>query len=201
MATPIQATTTSALLDGLHDESNHTVWEEFDRRYRPILLRFARRLGLDENDAADVAQETLLRFLRAYRAGEYHRGKGRLRSWLVGIAKYRIADLRRAAARRKVTRGQSAIGDVPGDDELEGIWIAEEHQVIFNRALEDLRQTTRIADATLDAFERLVVRHESVETVAAGLEMTPQEVYDAKSRVVAKLRETMEKYKSLYFED
>ena len=54
--------TTTAMLDALHDPENALVWETFDKRYRPILIGFARNLGLSEQDAADIAQETLTRF-------------------------------------------------------------------------------------------------------------------------------------------
>ena len=77
--------TTTVLLEGLHDASNDAVWGEFDRRYRPVVFGFARRLGLDDADAADVAQETLTRFLEEYRRGVYDRERGRLRSWLVTL--------------------------------------------------------------------------------------------------------------------
>lgn len=194
----LETTTTSALLDGLRNESDRGVWDEFDRRYRPILLGFASRLGLDEHDAADIAQETLIRFVRGYRADEYTREKGRLRSWLVGIAKYRIADTRRAAARRRLARGQSAIESIPSDSELEQIWEEQEQQFIFQRAMSELRETTRLNETTINAFERLVVHHESVQKVAASLNMTPQEIYDAKSRVVSRLRGILEKIRALY---
>ena len=42
--------TTSAMLNGLKDESDGAVWDQFDRRYRPILYGFARRLGMYESD-------------------------------------------------------------------------------------------------------------------------------------------------------
>ena len=90
--------TTTALLEGLRDSENAILWEAFDRRYRPILVGFARNLGLDEVDAADVAQETLSRFVQEYREGRYDRSRGRLGAWLVGIARYRILDLRRKRA-------------------------------------------------------------------------------------------------------
>ena len=56
--------TTTALLEGLLEQTNDETWREFDARYRPIIVAFARRVGLGETDAADVAQETLLRFVR-----------------------------------------------------------------------------------------------------------------------------------------
>jgi hypothetical protein len=70
--------TTTALLEGLHDPADAVAWEQFDRRYRPIVVGFASRLGLADADAADVAQEVMLQFVKEYRAGKYDRQRGRL---------------------------------------------------------------------------------------------------------------------------
>ena len=194
---PIQVSTTSLLLDGLRDEDNRVVWEEFDRRYRPILYGFALRLRLEPADAADVAQETLLRFVQEYRAGKYDRGQGRLRAWLIGIARYRIADVRRDQARKRIARGESAMGELVGEDEAERLWDLEQRRFIFHSALAELRGSSRLNERTIEAFERVVLRRQPVREVAAELGVTPQEIYDAKSRVVEKLRESLQKYKSL----
>jgi len=79
MAMPAVSRTTTRLLEGLCDPEDEALWCEFDAQYRPILVGFARRLGLNVEDAADLAQETLVRFVEAYRAGRYDRGKARLR--------------------------------------------------------------------------------------------------------------------------
>jgi RNA polymerase sigma-70 factor (ECF subfamily) len=193
--------TTSAMLNGLKDENDRTVWDQFDRRYRPILYGFARRFGLDETDAADVAQETLLRFVQEYRAGRYDRGRGRLRAWLMGIAKFRVADLKRARARRRTTRGESALHDVVDDSEASLIWDTEQRRFIYNAAIAELRAGTRLADRTIDAFERVVLHQQPVREVAESLGVTAQEVYDAKSRIVEKLREILPRYEALFAED
>ncbi len=196
-----QTATTTTLLDGLKDESASSIWDEFDRRYRTILYGFARRLGLDEPDAADVAQETLMRFVRDYRAGRYNRGQGRLRAWLIGIARYRVADVRRERARYPVARGESAMGDVPDDSQAEQLWDAEQRRFIFDQALAELRATTRLSERTLEAFERVVLRQEPVTDVAAALGVSPQEIYDAKSRIVGKLKDVLAKYQALFDAD
>ena len=54
---------TTALLEALLDPADDEIWQDFDRRYRPILIAFARRLGLPDEDAADAAHDTLLRIL------------------------------------------------------------------------------------------------------------------------------------------
>lgn len=187
-------TTTTDLLAGLHECDNRTVWDEFDRRYRPILVGFLGRMGLNASDAADVAQDTLACFVQDYRQGKYDRQQGRLRSWLIGIARCRLADWRRAKGRRRELRGESAIGNVPDDSDADAAWEAEQRRVVFEQAIADLRETTRFNERTIAAFERVVLRQEPVEIVSAELGLTAQEIYNAKNRVVEKLREIARRY-------
>lgn len=190
--------TTTALLDGLHERGNRSAWEEFDRRYRPILVGFLRHMGLDAADAADVAQDTLTCFVQEYRLHKYDREQGRLRSWLIGIARCRLADLRRTERRRRELRGESAIESLPDDAEANSIWEMEQRRFIFEQAVGSLRETTRFNESTIGAFERVVLRREPVETVSAELGLTAQEIYNAKNRVVEKLREIVKRYEASF---
>jgi RNA polymerase sigma factor (sigma-70 family) len=198
MAQTPYTSTTSALLEGLFHADDYAVWQEFDKRYRPIVFGFARRLGLDEIDAADVAQDTLIRFVEAYRAGQYDRGRGRLRSWLIGIARYRIADVQRAQAKRREWRGESALANVPGDAEMTRIWDIEHNSHILSQALAELRTSTRTSARTLEAFQRVVLKEEPVRAVAADLGLKPQDIYVAKNRVAERLRHILAKYEGLF---
>jgi RNA polymerase sigma factor (sigma-70 family) len=190
--------TTTALLDGLHDQSNRAAWSEFDRRYRPILIAFLHRMGLGEADAADAAQETLTCFVQDYRAGKYDRRQGRLRSWLIGIARCRMIDQQRDRVRRRELRGESVLNSISDDAEVDSLWEAEERRYIFEQALRDLRQSTRFNERTVQAFERVVLRHEPVEQVAGELGLTAQEIYNAKNRVVDRLRELVSHYETSF---
>jgi RNA polymerase sigma factor (sigma-70 family) len=198
---PADLPTTTELLDGLHKPGNQSAWDEFDRRYRPILFAFLRRMGVNEIDADDVAQETLVSFVRDYRENKYDRHRGRLRTWLMGIARCRLADFRRAAGRRRAWRGGSAIEQLPDDDEAEAIWDEEQRRLIFEQAFHELRQTARFRERTLEAFDRVMLRHEPIELVSTQLGLTPQEIYNAKNRVVARLREIAGRYEASYLGD
>jgi len=192
----VAAITTTELLDGLYESGNRSAWEEFDSRYRPILVGFLRRMGVNDADAADVAQETLARFVQDYRARKYDRTKGRLRAWLIGIARCRLADLQRDVGRRGVIHGESVIAGLPDDSNDASLWEAEERRVIFEQAIGELRQTTRFNERTIEAFERVVLRREPVEQVAAQIGLSPQEIYNAKNRVVERLREIVKRYEA-----
>ena len=185
--------TTTQLLNDLHDPQNQQVWETLDSRYRPIILNFVRRLGLSDADAADVAQETLIQFTREYRDGRYDRERGRLRSWIITIARYKVAAVRRAQARGGgPARGDSVIVNLEDEAELTRIWEVERRTILLRQAMEQLKSTSRTADRTIQAFELLVTRHMAAPAVAEALGMSVHDVYLAKSRCTRKLREILE---------
>jgi RNA polymerase sigma-70 factor (ECF subfamily) len=193
--------TTTALLDGLHDHANAAAWEEFDARYRPIILAYARRLGLSADEAADVAQETLFHFIREYREGKYDRTRGRLRSWIVGIVKYRVADRYRVRAMRKEKRGESAIVNLPDEGELSAIWESERRAELLRRAMKELRETTRTSDRSFQAFEEFAMKGRPAADVAAEMGMTAQDIYVVKNRMADRLREILTRLEVLYDEE
>lgn len=182
--------TTTQLLEGLHDPENSAAWAEFDARYRPILLAVARRVGLNDADAADVAQETVVRFLAEYRAGRYDRERGRLRAWVLTIARSRIAGLRRFRATRREV-GADGLPSIPDADELEGHWMAERRRVLLREAMRELQARSRVEPKTMRAFELHVARGMPVAEVAEELGMSRHDVYLAKSRVTARLRDIL----------
>lgn len=200
--------TTTRLLDGLHDRTDGTAWEEFDRRYRPILLGFLRSLGAGEVDAADISQDALVRFLTEYRAGRFDRTRGRLRNWLMTMGRTQLAQARRRAASRREHSADSesldsmtcgADGGAVGSDDA--VWEAERRRAILREAFERLRSESASGERTLDAFERLVFRAEAPAQVAAALSMTMDDVYQAKSRTTQRLRVVIEEVERAYDED
>lgn len=189
--------TSSLLLVALFDAANESAWLEFDRRYRRILHGFSRRLGLNANDSADIAQETLVTFFQEYQAGAYDRRRGRLRSWLIGLVKRHIAAFRRKQAGRKTQPLPDVISKLP-DDSLEELWEKERKTQLLQQALAELRESTRTSKKTLRAFELYVLRERDAQEVARELGMTLRDVYMAKNRVAERLREILRRLDGLF---
>lgn len=181
--------TTTALLVALHDSANVDAWETFDRRYRPILTGFGRSFGLDDHDAAELAQATLLKFLEQYRDGKYDRGRGRLGTWLVTIAKYRLLDMRRKARATKPVQGESAILELDDERSVGDAYEQQRRLAILREALQELRERTKTDPRTIRAFELLYYHDMTAQAVATDLGMAVQDVYLAKSRVAARIRD------------
>jgi RNA polymerase sigma-70 factor (ECF subfamily) len=200
-------TTTTLLLDSLKDVANAAVWEEFDARYRPILHGFARKLGLNDEDSADVAQQALTEFVRDYRAGRYERGKGRLSSWLISIARNKAIDVHRVSGRRREWRGESAFEPIPGSrpplevqDSASDAehWESERRHAILALALTKLRENSRTAETTIKAFELVALRGVPTDAVARECGISVDEVYVAKNRVTKQLREIVAQITQVY---
>lgn len=192
---PARTHTTTALLAALHDLSDQPAWREFEGRYAPIISGVARRMGLSESDSQDVMQETMLQFIRDYRAGKYDRTRGRLRSWIIGIARHRIADIRRRTAAGSIDH-EAAVSQ-----QIESAWSAELEAQLVRHALIELRDSTRTAETTIRAFELLVVQGLPAAQVAAALGITPHDACVAKGRVASRLRDIIRSLRPRFEEE
>jgi len=179
--------TTTHLLDALREPGNERTWEELDTRYRPIIASLARRIGLGSSEAEDVAQHTLAEFVRVYREGRYEREKGRLSSWILGIARNTALTALRERAGRGGTPFDGAVAHV-GEDSLRAIWEEEREREIVARALDLLRNDSSIEDRTLRAFELVALRGVPAGEVGVQCGMSTDQVYVARSRVTRRLR-------------
>lgn len=193
--------TTTMLLHSLADPTCQWAWAEFDARYRPLLHAAARSAGLDDADAADVAQDTIAVFIKKYAEGNYDRDRARVRAWLCGIARLKIADLRRQRARYK----QALVGlddaAMPDEHTLTQAWDQARRSLLLTQALAKLRTNSRFSKATLDAFEMNALRNIAAEHVAASLGMTVHDVYMAKHRVTERLRAILEEIEKDHADD
>jgi len=193
-------TTTTQLLNDLRDNANRQAWAEFDRRYRPIIHGVAARLGLRPEDASDVAQQTISDFIRDYQRGSYDRGKGRLRTWLKGIARNRAIDVMRTETRRLERPAGDALSDAPAKSTINELWEQEERTAIVAAAMQELRDGDT-SESVIKAFELAFWRKMPVEQVAAECGMSVDSVHQARTRVVRRLNPIIKRLSAAYSDD
>jgi RNA polymerase sigma-70 factor (ECF subfamily) len=187
----MQSQTSTTLLAGLVDPHDHLAWRRFYDRYTPLLLSYAKRVGLSDADAQDVVAETLSTFVTAYRANRYDRRRARLKSWLGGIARNKLRKLYARRGMASLDAGPSGMeGRAPEpmaaeerDDAFEREWQLD----LLHAALEILR---READPdSYQAFGLYALKNWPVAKVAALLNMSVNAVYICKTRTLQRLRE------------
>ena len=187
--------TTTVVLERLaRDDSS--AWESFVERFRLPVERFVREFGLSADEAEDVAQETLSTFVLAFRDRKYDRNRGRLRSWLFGIARRTALRSRRLAARRRqVTPNVQKTGfwdDVPDVAASRRSWDRSWDEAVFQLCLDRVR--SEVQTGTMRAFEAVALEQRQPADVARELGMTSNAVFIAKHRVLKRIRELQQKF-------
>jgi len=183
--------TTSTILEELRDYSNAAAWDDFVNRFRDPIVRFTSSLGFDATDSQDIAQDALLAFAEKLRSGRYDRARGRLHSWLFGIV-YRQALKQREKNRRRdrLLAGAGAVlaeGELPDEKTLDGLWDTEWERFVVLECFRQVRREFR--EESVRAFELVVRDDRSAQEAAEELGIPIKSVYNAKHRVLKRMRE------------
>jgi RNA polymerase sigma-70 factor (ECF subfamily) len=184
--------TRASLIVRLRNAQDKAAWSEFLALYEPLILRQMRKNGLQECDARDACQQVLTAVARDVGQWQADGRTASFRRWLFQIARNRIIkSLSQVRTRARATGGTdahirleshpdprespSADFDVECRRQLLA-WAAEEVQGEFHQS-------------TWQAFWRTCVDGQPATDVAAQLGTTTGNVYVARSRVIARLRE------------
>src|SRR3989339_1343990 len=126
--------TTTQILDDLSSE-NEQACNEFNSYFYPVIFNFARKTGFSDTDAEDITQQSLLRFLKAFREGKYIKDKGRLKSWLWGIAHNVMLDYRRHLPKERLVKGkteETSFWDSLEDEHSQMTWNCEWRKMVLS---------------------------------------------------------------------
>jgi RNA polymerase sigma-70 factor (ECF subfamily) len=181
-------TTSASLLERLRQPSPHADWTRFVELYTPLLLEWARRAGLQPQDAADLVQDVFIAVLKDLPRFHYDKSKS-FRGWLRTVAQRKWANRQRD--RKKLAEVQeAALADVAGPENLEAYWDAEHNQRLTARALELMQ--AEFEPNTWKACWEFVVHARPAADVGAELGISENAVYLAKWRVTRRLREELQ---------
>jgi RNA polymerase sigma-70 factor (ECF subfamily) len=173
-------------------------WNRLVRLYSPLVFHWCRRAGLNAEDSADILQTVFLGV--ATRVGDFRRetANDSFRGWLRTICRYKIADHFRAAANRPEAVGGSTAhqnlmqfaedGDTATD--ADGADPSDDRGRLLTAALEIVRGD--FAPTTWEAFRLYAVQGKPATEVAATLGVSLDTVYQAKARVLRRLRDEFE---------
>ncbi len=180
-------TTSLTLLARVRDTSDQTAWERFVQLYTPLLVHWSRKAGLNDVDADDLVQEVLglmLRKLPDFR----HDGQHTFRGWLRTVTLNKWRELQRKRRARPLGSDDDLLDDLSQESSV-AFWEVEYQQFLVARALEVMR--ANFEPATWQACMLTVCGGRSAGEAAKELNLSEASVYQARSRVLRRLREEL----------
>ena len=193
------------LLRRLQELEGEQGWQEFFDIYWLFIFRNAMAAGLNESDAEDVAQQTLVAVWKGLPAFRYDPKRAAFKTWLIDILKCRIVDLRRKQARRPTVAlagedtGTAPLERVPDPASVEphARWDAEWEANLVRAARE--RVWKRLSPRERQIYEYYESRERNVGDTARELGITSARVYVARYRVEKELKKDIKHLRKEWF--
>ena len=182
-------TTSASLLIRLREPTDREAWSRFVQLYGPLIFKWARRTGLQPEDASDLVQDVMALMVRKLPAFRYDKSRS-FRSWLktVTINKWRETCRRRSLPMSDGT--SSDLERLPDQHENHDFWEREYRQHVISRAMELMQH--EFQPATWQACRRYVLEEASPDELAQEYGLSVWTIYSAKSRLLKRLREELD---------
>jgi RNA polymerase sigma factor (sigma-70 family) len=192
----MEPTTRRSLVLRLRDPHDEAAWAEFVDIYEPLVYRLARNKGLQDADAQDLCQEVFRAVAGAIERWDPDPAKGRFRAWLFRIARNLLVNFLAGQRRQVRGSGSTSVQEMleaqpTGDAQAEAEFRTEFQRRAFRWAAEQVKN--EFTDSTWQAFWRTGVENRPIATVAKELGLSTGAVYIARSRVLARLRDRVER--------
>jgi RNA polymerase sigma-70 factor (ECF subfamily) len=181
--------TPASLLERLRQPEETAAWERFVDLYTPLLFSWARRLGLQAPDAADLVQDVFAVLVEKLPDFRYDRQKS-FQAWLRTVLLNKWRNRHRRQVEASLEAVAPGLSDLVVPPEQDAFTEAEYRRHLVHRALEVMR--AEFQPCTWRACWEFVVQERPAAEVAAELGITVNAVYLAKSRVLRRLREELD---------
>ena len=182
-------TTRSSVIRAVADTENAAAWNRLFDLYAGFVYSIARRKGLNDADADDIVQMVFADLARTLPSFKYDREKGRFRSYLAALVKWRLIDRLKAVRRDadlKADFMEEAKATGPGDDEFaDREWKA----VAMDNALRRIKSSVRPEHYA--AFVASTVEGQNTETVMKLYNLSRDNLYQIRKRLSERLRKVM----------
>ncbi|HVJ69743.1 MAG TPA: sigma-70 family RNA polymerase sigma factor [Caulifigura sp.] len=190
--------TRASLLVRVRNPADQSAWHEFVEIYWPVIHRLARRKGLQEADADDLAQQVLMSVAKTIEERPHDPGRARFRTWLSKVVQNAALN---ALTRTKPDRAAGGehhdphVHNAPGREADSQLLQLELRREVFRWAARQIEE--EFQPDTWQSFWQTAVDGRACEDVAAELKKTIGNIYAARSRVMKRLQEKVKEYDEL----
>ncbi len=168
-------------------------WSRIVNVYGPIVYRWCRSSNVPQSDAADVVQEVFATVARGIGDFQRQKAKGSFRNWLATITRSRTTDyFRKAAKSPTAVGGTDGLAALRQQAEILDSTITSEgiQGVLSKQVLRSVQ--AEFEPTTWDAFWLTTIENQSPTEAAEATGLSRASVYQAKSRVLRRLRQRLE---------
>jgi RNA polymerase sigma factor (sigma-70 family) len=192
--------TRSSLLSRLRHWDDRRSWQDFFDLYGRLIYDVAIKAGLNDSDAQEVVQETVISVARNMPGFKYDPAICSFKSWLMRITRSRLInqlkkrDRDQARRNRDVSEAQDTalwerIPD-PAGSELERLWDAEWDKSLALAALDRVKR--RVPARQYQIFDLHVLKEWTIREVTLALNVNAGQVYLAKHRLGRLLKQEIQ---------
>ena len=171
------------------DEIDQSAWESFVGLYTPLLLHWARKVGLKQPDAADLIQEVLAIVFRRLPDLKYDR-QGSFRGWLRAVTLNKYRERRRIKTLPFVDESASFVEGLASVPQAESTWDLDYGRLLLIQAMDKMQ--CDFEPATWQALLAVMRENLSVEQASKQHNVSPWTIYSARSRLMRRLRDQLD---------
>ena len=177
---------------------------EFYQTYRDLLYSLARRAGLNETEADEAVQETLISVAKKMPGFRYDPATDSFKGWLLTVTRWRIRDqlakrthglvISAGSGEEKGTQTIEQVPDPAGVD-LAIVWDEEWHKHLLQTALARIKR--QVHPQHYEIYHLHVVLGKPVREVASALGVSAGQIYLAKHRISRLLKKEIRKLEAM----
>jgi RNA polymerase sigma-70 factor (ECF subfamily) len=191
--------TRASLLERLKDWGDASSWQQFFDTYWRLIYGVAIKSGLNEAEAQDVVQETMISVAKHIPTFKYDRAIGSFKVWLLNMTRWRINDQfrkRRSGVTLPVldeaseTQWMDKFID-PASANLDRLWDGEWEKNLLDAAL--MRVKRNLEPEKYQIFDFYVNKDWPPEKVAKTFSISVNQVYIAKHRIMELIKHEVER--------
>ena len=190
--------TRESLLRRLKSWDDQEGWGDFFNTYWRLIYSAALKAGLNEAQAQDVVQDTIIVVAKKMKDFTYDRAIDSFKGWLLYLTRKRIALEYRRKERERVTSGSSELTDWtleandlpdPAGFDLQSVWEQEWERNLWEAAIARVKK--EVTAQQFQMFDLYTIKEKSAQEVARQLNVPVAQVYLAKHRISSLLKKEL----------
>jgi RNA polymerase sigma-70 factor (ECF subfamily) len=185
-------TTSESLLFRLQHSPDGDVdqnaWEKFVQLYTPLMFYWARKVGLQQSDAADLVQDVLGIVFRRLSDFQYE-ASGSFRGWLRTVTLNKFREKKRKRVTEVNIASNSVLEQISSLQRAESTWDLDYGRMLLLQTMALMEQDFQ--PATWKALRAVMAEGKTVDQAAEANGVSVWTIYSAKARMMKRLREEL----------